>query len=68
MPLLHIHAVVTHCAPLQGTAKEIEIVKLCERLDRFKSLAESGREGGERENAERMLDLTKEKLAALEAQ
>jgi hypothetical protein len=53
---------------VQGKAEEIQIVKLCERLDRFKSLAEAGTEAGERENAERMLNSTKEKLAALKVE
>ena len=48
----------------QGSAEEVQIVKLCERLDRFQNLAVSGSEAGERENAERMLKLTKKKMAA----
>ena len=49
----------------KGTREQGEILKLYERLDRFKQLAESSSAEGERDNAERMLVKTRKKLDSL---
>ena len=53
----------------KGNDKEAQIVKLYDRLDRFKRMAAGADAAseGERENAERMLSQAQEKLAKLMA-
>ena len=48
----------------KGSAEQIEMVRLYDRLDRFKKLAEAGA-AGEKENAERMIVTTRKKLEKL---
>ena len=50
-----------------GNEKEVEMVKLYDRLDRFKTMAEMSSSAGERENAERKVLQAQEKLARLTA-
>jgi hypothetical protein len=51
----------------KGNEKQIEMVRLYDRLDRFKTLARVG-EVGEKENAERMIVSTQKKLEKLLAE
>ena len=46
-------------------AQQVEIVKLYDRLDRFKRMAAMSSAAGERENAERMVVQAQQKLAKL---
>jgi hypothetical protein len=49
----------------RGSAEEAQLVKLYERLERFKRMAELSSSAGERENAERMIEQAQQKVAAL---
>ena len=49
----------------KGSAQQVEIVKLYDRLDRFKRMAAMSSAAGERENAERMVVQAQQKLAKL---
>ena len=49
----------------KGSAQQVEIVKLYDRLDRFRRMAAMSSAAGERENAERMVVQAQQKLAKL---